>query len=100
VDYALDKLKQSLREIATDIQTGTLDVDYVSDGVSTAQKKLVFAFEEAYMVVIENGKADIAELTAELKKKGFAEYEIDSFIEKKKNVGDLFEPTRGFIKKI
>lgn len=102
VDYAIEKLKGSFEDFAMDIKTGTLDYEYISDGIPSSAKKLIYVFEEVYNELEqEQGKlVDSEVMETKLKDKGFSEVEIELFLQKQKDYGNIFEPRRGFIQKI
>ena len=50
VDYAIEKIKGSLEDIAIDMQTGKIDADLVIDGISSKKKKMIGSAR--YMLLI------------------------------------------------
>lgn len=101
VDYAIEKIRGSLEEIATDKATGRIDNDWVTDGVSTKTKKLIFMFDSAFdSLVQDDGLVAEVELIIKLKSEGFEGREVEDMIEKKRKRGELLEPRRGFLKKV
>lgn len=100
VDYAIARLKGSFEDFAMDIKTGTLDYDYISEGVPSSKKQILYVFEEVYNDLVQGNLVDRDALEEKLKEKGFSEVEINEFIKKKLHYGDILEPTRGFIQKM
>lgn len=101
VDYALEMLRGSLQDIVTNKETGTLDYDYIQDGVSNTKKKLLFAFEDQFNAIKDgSGMVEEAILIGKLNTEGFTTFEIEKWIEQLKKKGDLFEPKPGFLHKI
>lgn len=101
VDYAMEVLRLSLEDIATDRETGKLDVDYIQDGVPTIKKKLMQAFDDWFTTIKDpQGLVEEVILTNKLVVDGFTSYEVEKHIEQLRKKGDLFEPKNGFLKKL
>ena len=101
VDYAIDKIRGSLVDIAIDVNTGRIDQDWVADGVSTKRKKLIEIFDEVFdKLVMDDGNVVLDDLYHELTNLGFETKEIDEFLNKKEQMKDVFHPRHHLIRKL
>ena len=93
VDYAIEKIKGSLQDIARDIKTGKIDAEWVTDGVSSDKKKLIEVFDEICdKVGLDNGDIVLDDFYHEMAKAGFDGNELESFLDKKNRYGDILFP--------
>ena len=99
---AIELLKYCLNQVALDKETGQIDIDQISTGISTTQRNKIIVVKEL-IAELENqiGKTipieDILELA---KKQGIMRTHVEEAIEKLRKQGDIFEPKRGFIQRI
>lgn len=99
---AIELLKYCLNQVARDKETGQIDIDQISTGISTTQRNKIIVVKEL-IAELENqiGKTipieDILELA---KKQGIVRTHVEEAIEKLRKQGDIFEPKRGFIQRI
>ncbi|MBW3021748.1 minichromosome maintenance protein MCM, partial [Candidatus Woesearchaeota archaeon] len=99
---AIDILNYCLSQVGIDPETGKIDIDRISSGITSSQRNKIFAVKEI-IVELENklGKTiPIEDIAKEASEKGIPETEVDEVIEKLKRSGDLFEPRRGFVSRI
>ena len=91
-----------LNEIALDKETGTIDFDRVSTGISSTQRAKISRIREIIIELSDDSDKIIpVEKVYEIAgKKGFEETECDEIMSKLKRTGDIFEPKRGYIQKI
>ena len=95
-------LEYCLMQVARDSETGQIDVDIMSTGISTTQRSKIIVFKEL-LAELEGkiGKTipveDIAEAALH---HGMNRTQVDEVIEKLKRQGDIFEPKRGFVQRI
>jgi replicative DNA helicase Mcm len=97
---AIDILHYCLSEIGIDPETGKIDIDRITTGITASQRNKIMLIKEI-IDDLENqiGKTiPIDDLIKEAEAKGIED--IEEAIEKLKRSGDIFEPKRGFIQKI
>jgi len=97
---AIDLLHYCLSEIGVDPETGEIDIDRITTGITASQRNKIVVIKEI-INELENkiGKTiPLDDLIKEAEEKGIKD--IDDAIEKLKRSGDIFEPKRGFIQKI
>ncbi len=91
-----------LAQIGVDPETGKIDIDRITTGVTASQRNKVHTIKN---IIVELEKkvgktimtTDIIEAAAE---KGVEESDVEEAIEKLKRSGDIFEPKSGFISKL
>lgn len=99
---AIDLLHYCLLEVGLDVETGKIDIDRISTGMSATERSKIVVVREV-ITELENrlGKTipidDIVRFASE---KGLKEADIEDTVEKLKRSGDLFEPKKGFISRI
>jgi replicative DNA helicase Mcm len=99
---AIDLLEYCLGQVARDSETGVIDIDRLSTGISASQRGGIHLVKEI-ISDLENkiGRViPIDDLLKEAEAKGVSEDKIEEILEKLKRSGDIFEPKRGFISKI
>lgn len=99
---AIDLLQFCLQQIATDAETGKIDIDRISSGISASQRNKIGIVKDI-VAELENsfGKnVPIEEVAKACAEKGISEDSVEEIIQKLKRSGDIFEPKRGFVSKI
>ncbi len=99
---AIELLEYCLNQVARDKETGQIDIDQISTGISTTQRSKIIVVKEL-IADLENqiGKTiPIEDLIEEARNVGIAKAQVDDVLEKLKRQGDIFEPKRGFIQRI
>lgn len=96
----IDILHYCLSEIGVDPETGKIDIDRISSGITASQRNKIVIVKELIEELEEKiGKTiPLDDLVKEAEEKGIKD--IDEVIEKLKRSGDIFEPKRGFIQRI
>lgn len=99
---AIELLHFSLSEIGIDPETGKIDIDRITTGISTSQRSNIIIIREIINSLEDKiGKTiPIEDIVSEAEIKGIAENVVEEVIEKLKRSGDVFEPKRGFVQKI
>jgi len=93
-------LQHCLGEIGVDPETGKIDIDRITTGITASQRNKIVIIKEI-IDELENkiGKTiPLEDLMKEAEAKGIGD--VDEAIEKLKRSGDIFEPKRGFISRI
>lgn len=99
---AIDIVNYCLTQIGMDPETGKLDIDRFTIGISTSQRNKIHIVKEVLSELEKKvGKIipveDVVKLAAE---QGVEGSEVEDIIERLRRSGDVFEPKRGFIQKI
>ena len=99
---AIELLEYCLMQVGFDKETGRIDIDRITTGISASQRSNIIVVKEIISELEEKlGKTiPIEDVVAEAKAKGIEEDKTEEIIEKLRRSGDLFEPKRGFISKI
>ncbi|MBS3174334.1 ATP-binding protein [Candidatus Woesearchaeota archaeon] len=99
---AIELLRYCLMQIGLDPETGQIDIDRVSGGITASTRGAVLSIRE----IIYNFEAkgikpvSIDEIMAEAASKGIEETKVEEAINHLKKSGDIFEPKRGFISRV
>ncbi len=99
---AIDLLHYCLTQIGVDPETGQIDIDRITTGITASQRSKIMTIKEI-IDDLENtlGKTiPIEDILKEAKDKGVPEDQVEEVLEKLKRSGDIFEPRRGFIQRI
>jgi len=101
-DRAINLLDYCLKQIAFDEETGTIDIDRISSGVTATQRNKIIVIKEIIKDLESKlGKTvPLENIVEEGKNKELSEADIEEIIQKLKRSGDIFEPRRGFISRI
>ncbi|MFW6014059.1 MAG: minichromosome maintenance protein MCM [Candidatus Nanoarchaeia archaeon] len=99
---AISLLQYCLEQVGLDPDTGKIDIDRITTGVTTSERSKIMVVKEIINSLEEKeGKTiSIESVVSEGENKGLSEDDIEETIEKLKRSGDLFEPKRGYISKI
>jgi replicative DNA helicase Mcm len=99
---AIALLNYCLEQVGMDPETGKIDIDRISTGVTTSERGRIITVRDIINELEESiGKnIPIEEVVNVAKEKGLDENKTLELIEKLKRSGDLFEPRRGEIQKI
>ena len=98
---AISLMHYSLMQVGFDKDTGQIDIDRITTGVTASQRsKIILVREAINRVEARVGKLiPIKELAKELEGK-VDESEVYEIVDKLKRTGDIYEPKRGSIEKI
>jgi replicative DNA helicase Mcm len=91
-----------MSQVGIDPDTGKIDVDILTTGVSSSARGHIIMLKEA-INELENkiGKTiPVEDVIREAQDKGISADKAEEILEKLKRSGDIFEPKRGFIQKI
>lgn len=99
---AISLLHYCLEQVGLDPETGKIDIDRISTGITTTERSKMVGVRELINELEDKvGKTiPLEDVIKEGKERGIDEDKIVETIEKLKRSGDLFEPKRGFISKI
>ena len=100
---AIELIDYCLNQIAKDSETGKIDIDRLSSGITATQrssitiiKEIIHALEEqlgSKIISVEN-------IAAAAQEKNIPAPQVDEALEKLRRSGDIFEPRRGFIQRL
>lgn len=99
---AISLLNYCMSQIGIDKETGKIDIDRITTGISASTRSKIVHIKEI-LSNLENrlGKQiPIDDILRDASEKGIDETEAEEAIEKLKRSGDIFEPRRGFIQRI
>jgi len=99
---AIDIVHYCLSQIGMDPETGKLDIDRFTIGISTSQRNKIHTVKNV-LSELENkfGKVIPVEDVVRMAQDGGLEAsEVEDIIERLRRSGDIFEPKRGFIQRI
>lgn len=99
---AISLLQYCLEQVGLDPETGKIDIDRISTGISTSERTKMIGVRELIHELEEKlGKIiPLEEVVKAAQEKGISEEKVVETIEKLKRSGDLFEPKRGHISRI
>ncbi|MBS3168129.1 ATP-binding protein [Candidatus Woesearchaeota archaeon] len=100
---AIDLLKYCLMQVGFDPETGQIDIDRISSGITASARGKIIAVKEIIRdIESRSGKKEIAmeDVIAAAAAKGIEEGKVEEAIDQLKKSGDIFEPRRGFISKV
>ncbi len=99
---AISLLKHCLMQVGFDYETGQIDIDKISTGITTAQRsKMVLVREIINELEKKMGKSiPLQEVVNEASNRGIDEDKVMEVIDKMRKEGMVFEPKRGFLSKI
>jgi len=99
---AIKLLKHCLMQVGFDYETGQIDIDRISTGITASQRSKIVIIREIIMNAEGKGvkQMPLEDIISEAAEKGIDEAQVEEVIEKLKREGAVFEPRRGFISKI
>jgi len=99
---AVELLHYCMSQVGIDPETGKIDMDVISTGVSSSARSNIFSVKEI-IAELENkiGKTiPIDDLVKEAQEKKVDADKVEEILEKLKRSGDIFEPKKGFIQRL
>jgi len=99
----IELLHFSLSEIGIDPETGKIDIDRITTGISSSQRSHIIVVREIINSLekkLDTKTIPIDDIITEAEIKGIAGDIAEDTIEKLKRSGDIFEPRRGFVQKV
>jgi replicative DNA helicase Mcm len=100
---AINLMHFCLMKVGFDKETGQIDIDRISTGISASQRnKYVIVKEILSKIEEKSGSKSVPfeDIAIEAAEKGIDEDMLYELIDKLKRSGDIFEPKKGFIQKI
>jgi len=102
VAKSIKLMTSCLTEIGVDPETGQIDIDRISAGISASERGKIVTVRDIIYKLDDSGKKTIhiKDIFEEAEKKGITEQKVEEAIEKLKRSGDIFQPKPNFIQKI
>ncbi len=99
---AINILRYCLEIVGLDPETGKIDIDRISTGITASQRsKIVIIREIIYDLEESIGKSiPLEEIINNAAEKGIQQEQVEEVIERLKREGEVFEPRRGFVSRI
>ena len=99
---AIDLLKHCLMQVGFDPETGQIDIDRISTGITASTRSKIIAVKEIISEIDARGIKQISmeDILSNAMQKGIEESKVEEAIDQLKKSGDIFEPKRGFISKV
>ena len=99
---AIELLKHCLMEVGFDYETGQIDMDRISSGITASSRNRILVIKEIINNLDGSGvkHIPIESIISEAVSKGIEEIKVEETIDQLKKSGDIFEPKRGFISKV
>jgi len=100
-NQAINLLDFCLNQIAFDDQTGTIDIDRITTGITASSRNNISILKDIINTLEDKfGKCiPISEISLVASDRGISEDNLEPTLDKLKKAGDVFEPRRGFISK-
>lgn len=100
---AIELVDYCLRQVGLDRETGKIDIDRIHSGISSSQRNKINVIKEI-LVDLEHknqgSEIPYEEIREAALKQGIKEGEFDEIFQKLHRSGDIFEPRRGFFKRM
>ncbi len=99
---ATELLHHTLSQIGLDPETGKLDIDRITTGVTASQRSHIAIVKEAISHLEKSvGKTlSVEAVVKECESKGIEESKVEEVLEKLTRSGDIFRPKKGFISRV
>jgi replicative DNA helicase Mcm len=102
-ERAIDLLKYCLSKVGVDPETGIMDIDVMTSGVSKKKRNVLILVSNKISELCkksDTGMAFIEEIIMELESTELDRHKIESIVETLKRDGELFEPRIGYCRKV
>ena len=100
---AISLLRYCMNEIGVDPETGKVDLDRMTTGISASARGRIIEVRNIIFALCESKDGPISieeDVKPQVFDKGITEQKLDEAIEKLKRGGDIFEPKKGWVQKI
>jgi len=99
---AISLLRHCLEIVGLDPETGQIDIDRISTGITASQRNKIVVIREIIHELEEGiGKSiPLEEIINNAAEKGMQQEQVEEVIERLKREGEIFEPKRGFVSRI
>jgi len=99
---SVELLRHCLMQVGFDPETGQIDIDRISTGISASTRGKIIAVKEIIIDLERKGLKDIPleEIITQAASRGIEEGKVEEAIDQLKKSGDIFEPKRGYISRV
>ena len=99
---AIELMKYCLMQVGFDYETGQIDIDRMSGGITASARGKIIAVKEIIIGIEGKGikQIPIQDIIAEAANRGIEENKVEEAIDQLKKTGDIFEPRKGFVSRI
>jgi len=99
---AVELLRYCLMKVGVDQETGQIDIDRISTGITASKRSRIVVIKEIINNFVDKGikTIPIEDISSEAAEKGVTEDQLEEALEHLKRSGDIYEPRRGFLAKI
>lgn len=99
---AIELLRNSMQEVAMDIETGKFDIDRITTGITATQRNQIAILRRIIDALAERvGKSiPIQDIIKEAEAEGVQRAKAEEIIDNLKKKGDVYEPKPGLISKV
>jgi len=103
VRRAIGLVKYCLTEVGMDPETGQIDIDRMSTGITASTRGKILLVRDLIFDLCDSKEGAVSideDLKPMVFEKGITEQKLDEAISKLKRSGDIFEPKKGYVQKI
>ncbi|MFH1972414.1 MAG: ATP-binding protein [archaeon] len=103
VRRAIGLVKHCLTEVGMDPETGQIDIDRMSTGITASTRGKILLVRDIIFDLCDSKEGAVSiddDLKPRVFEKGVTEQKLDEAISKLKRSGDIFEPKKGYVQKI
>ena len=99
---AIEILTHCLMQVGIDPETGKIDIDRISTGITATQRSRIVVIREIVkdLDVKYNKLIPIEAIFEEASKKGYSENQVEEALEKLKREAEIFSPKQNFVSKL
>ncbi|GEM_PF-2243913 len=99
---AIELLSYCLMQVGFDPETGQIDIDRMSSGISASTRNKIIVVKEIIAHLQSKGLKEIPldDIMMEAASRGIEEGKVEEALSQLKKSGDIFEPRRNFIAKV
>jgi replicative DNA helicase Mcm len=99
IEFAFKLIEYYLSKVGVDLNTGQIDIDMISTGITTSERGLIKKIKEVMYALEQNIGKDIPESDILVDVKGefkdISDYQIFEALDKLRTAGEIFEPKKG-----
>ncbi|HIH49243.1 TPA: minichromosome maintenance protein MCM [Candidatus Woesearchaeota archaeon] len=99
---AIDALQRCLMAVGYDYETGKIDIDRITTGITSSQRSKILIVREIINELEGRMGKEIPfeDLVLAAREKGLEDHIVEEIVEQLKRQGDIYEPKRGTIAKL
>ena len=100
---AIRILKYCLQQVGIDPETGQIDIDRISTGISASQRNKILIVKDIILALeknLEKKAIPLEDIMAEAANRNINENEVEEIISRLKREGEIFEPRKNVISRV